>query len=1181
MHGYSKSYILSIIAAAVILLIVPTISLGTSTNGLGPENAARSSDWQLLAQDTFSFQLTPDEDLSFRYNSTADAFQADPGFDVYQEINQTARDAVDRAPQWLNESLCWKFNELSDVQQVRFANVILTPSVNLSYLDEIAFTIANMPVEILTHTAFDEDCLIQNVDEAYNISKELKYADIVDTQKADGEHSTVVYQVPEGQITLPEEIYYWFVVTPRSNIEIPGYANPDTEQYADSDTGVWWRGWLYNKTDDPGYPVLSHYLANETTLWNGTMNGMENNGAVGAVGRWQREVLPDWSINGQRTHHPVISYKHHWGYCGENSDMLAAGAKIALIPCVPSLTLEGWHGWNEFYERGWHQWEAYSGNVDNPAAEGGPGGVSAFVSFRTDSAQMSITDGYTFTANFTVNVKDANGMPVDGATVKLATASEFNNPWEIGIIANHTDVNGNCFFPIGINFNYFVHVESQLGHFPAQTNSLVQAVTIAQEGVNYTYNVTLGGVLTDKMAEPLYGPDDDFICRYTINATSISQTTQMYEDPFDYGHTLYDSYPEATRLTLLFLDPTEHAAYDAGLAFTPARVVHISTGESINVTLPDGIEYEVVATGRYQPYSHTTATIDVTLERYTGQLRAVILRPLPATYILGTTLNFTGKVQPYIQSMGPYTYEWRTNLSASPLSSDIDFQVGLEVGFHNVTFQISNSSGPISTDWVHLRVKHPNRVPTSNISSPAEGAVFGSGEPIYFSANGSKDPDRDILTYEWYIPDQDYLLNSDKYHIQYLVAGSYYLKLTVFDPAGLNHSSTVNFTVLAPNSPPSVVIHSPTWGMVRYNDTLIFLSAEGTTDDDPGNLTYCWISSAQGVISTKYEDYVYLLPGNHTIKLWVNDSEYNLSDEVYIKILDLPAAPNRPPVANISSPLEGAEFPSFTIIMFHSNGTYDPDGDTLFYRWMYKGSILSEDPGWTTTFGVGDHGITLAVSDGGDWVETTVFITILDRAPVIEVKFGNTTLAYGQELTVGENDTLLFDASGSTDPEGSTLQFVWYVDKLTKNLNPTYGPDLEPGFYELMVEARDDGGNKVYFKFNLTVLNTWDPPEQPPPEQPPQQDDDVPKEVSVMGWFVVAIIALLVVAAIGFVIYTVVLKKQDDEPPELEDDDPYSDEFDDEPEDEEDMFDDEFDDDELDDDEFEDDDDEIDMEEEE
>ena len=435
---------------AVLLLITSLPNIGGDPTRDPPGSPPQTRDpveWIKLNEVNSSSFLNSTNDLTVEYETDENKIATYDGWDPYFDHNLTIRKAIDAAPQWLNDTLSWKFHTIWDWYGYQFADLLTNESIDWRYKDEIAFAIANTPDDILNRYYVFPKVLYDNVKMIYQVAEDVDYAEIIDTNTTDGLHSSITYQLPSGKFTLPEEIYYWYITMPRNSLEYPYYVNLTSGLQTEPENGVFWREYLYYNSDT-GYPVLRDYLSNCSTLWNRTTNEVQENGAVAAVTRWQMESMV-FGMPQKRSNLPVIAYQQHIGMCGENSYLLTAVGKIALIPTVTVISFEMMHAWNMFFEDGWRVWRAYDGVIDDPYAEGGPGSVSVHTALNPDGSGFSAAPIHTSTANITVRVQDANGRPVDGAMVKLDSQPSTNSHLIYGLIANHTDPGGEATFEVG------------------------------------------------------------------------------------------------------------------------------------------------------------------------------------------------------------------------------------------------------------------------------------------------------------------------------------------------------------------------------------------------------------------------------------------------------------------------------------------------------------------------------------------------------------------------------------------------------------------------------------------------------------------------------------------------------------------------------------------------------------
>ena len=127
------------------------------------------------------------------------------------------------------------------------------------------------------------------------------------------------------------------------------------------------------------------------------------------------------------------------------------------------------------------------------------------------------------------------------------------------------------------------------------------------------------------------------------------------------------------------------------------------------------------------------------------------------------------------------------------------------------------------------------------------------------------------------------------------------------------------------NNSPVVAINGPYNGPV---DVEIAFSSEGTTDSDGIIVEYLWSFGDGETSSEKNPSHIYVEEGVYTVQLTVRDNAGGLGvKETYCMAYSIP---NRHPIISINGPYEGK---ASTAIQFTSNGTYDPDNDSMEYLW--------------------------------------------------------------------------------------------------------------------------------------------------------------------------------------------------------------------------------------------------------
>ena len=92
-----------------------------------------------------------------------------------------------------------------------------------------------------------------------------------------------------------------------------------------------------------------------------------------------------------------------------------------------------------------------------------------------------------------------------------------------------------------------------------------------------------------------------------------------------------------------------------------------------------------------------------------------------------------------------------------------------------------------------------NMIPIGRISTPREGAEYDVGTLLSFNAEGSEDPDGDVMEYEWYIESETSPFALGKTAEVKLPTGPYNITLLVRDEHGGEDRTTVHFLITSPD----------------------------------------------------------------------------------------------------------------------------------------------------------------------------------------------------------------------------------------------------------------------------------------------------------------------------------------------------------------------------------------------
>lgn len=210
--------------------------------------------------------LTNKDDLVWSVDPTIGQL-AEPTF---LSLSDTQKDAVDLAPTWLQTPLAHRFLDLNADVAEELAALIITPPDD-RYRDELAFLVAYMGTKNLEGCRDRVALLTANVQTIYENDADLDYVEIVEIEDdGKGDYGTTLrYNVLNdgvpGTYELPMEIYYWYVVHSKLDVESPDYIYPLTGNDEDpADGGISYREYLlYDIAGEGSYHTPMYFAGVE------------------------------------------------------------------------------------------------------------------------------------------------------------------------------------------------------------------------------------------------------------------------------------------------------------------------------------------------------------------------------------------------------------------------------------------------------------------------------------------------------------------------------------------------------------------------------------------------------------------------------------------------------------------------------------------------------------------------------------------------------------------------------------------------------------------------------------------------------------------------------------------------------------------------------------------------------
>jgi hypothetical protein len=210
---------------------------------------------------------------------------------------------------------------------------------------------------------------------------------------------------------------------------------------------------------------------------------------------------------------PEEPYNANYGSCGEWSIF---GTAIGRLLLIPTRLANDWgedHVWNEFYVNTWHHLDLnfeWDHAIDDPKLyERGGKTISTVWSIKGDGYSYDISKNYTDTAVVTVNIRDADNNPVDGAAVLVLSEWAVDVGYDTSPLTggssiqpllsfwNFTEPDGRCTFTLGEN-NYTLIISSSLGDIDYKLRDKQGKYGgYIIEGKEYTVDINLQGRIPD------------------------------------------------------------------------------------------------------------------------------------------------------------------------------------------------------------------------------------------------------------------------------------------------------------------------------------------------------------------------------------------------------------------------------------------------------------------------------------------------------------------------------------------------------------------------------------------------------------------------------------------------------------------------------------------------------------
>jgi PKD repeat protein len=377
------------------------------------------------------------------------------------------------------------------------------------------------------------------------------------------------------------------------------------------------------------------------------------------------------------------------------------------------------------------------------------------------------------------------------------------------------------------------------------------------------------------------------------------------------------------------------------------------------------------------------------------------------------------------------------------------------------------------TTTLQVTVSQPtNQPPTASISGPATGEA---GVAVTFDGSGSSDPDGSIVDYAWDFGDSSGATGQQATHA--FAAGTYTVALTVTDNNGATANTSMEIQITATNVAPVAAISGPSNGT---EGVAVTFDGTGSSDSDGNIVAYSWdfgdnTAGANAIVTHTFA------AGSYTVTLMVTDND-GAANHATLNINIVPATNPQPPVADTGGPYNGTEG---VAIQFDGSASNDPDGSVVSYEWNFGDGNTGTGVGpvhiYTTA---GTYTVQLTVTDdSGDTGSSQTTADIVAANPPPQAPVADTGGPYNGTINVA----VLFDGSGSTDPDGSVVGYEWdFGDGSTGNGASPSNTYTAAGTYTVQLTVTDDSGDTDSSQTTAVIVAS-DPT---PPDQPTETNGE-------------------------------------------------------------------------------------------
>jgi PKD repeat protein len=357
-----------------------------------------------------------------------------------------------------------------------------------------------------------------------------------------------------------------------------------------------------------------------------------------------------------------------------------------------------------------------------------------------------------------------------------------------------------------------------------------------------------------------------------------------------------------------------------------------------------------------------------------------------------------------------------------------------------------------------------------------------------------------VAVYRWtfHYGGEDQTLLGEKVDFTFDDAGLFDILMTVEDANGNADSDSLTVTVIDITSPDLVIEETDV--AVDQHARVVFDASASTDNVHITNISWQFVYAGSPVVLYGFApSFTFDRAGSYTVAVTAEDANGNRAfDEVGVTVRD-----TTPPVAVAGSDVT---IDQGDVVDLDSVGSSDNVG-IVNWEWIVViGEEVSTFSGQQNAFtftAAGQFTVTLNVIDAAGNVATDSFaVHVRDVTPPVAV--------VGENMVVGQGDSVTFDGTASTDNMG-IVTYNWEMSRGNVK-EPFHTPTFDyeftiVGIYRLVLQVFDGSGLSDTDELQIAVLDTEAPTADAGPDQEIELDgqvrfngDNSTDNVNIVSW---------------------------------------------------------------------------------